>query len=93
MGRWEKDKRSPVSGIFPALTEMRSHKPFRSEEIEVNNPAFPAKTFRYRPLLSAILLIVLAVLILAARNNPVESVGEAAAVSAGHSAVALSVTP
>lgn len=61
--------------------------------MEVNNPAFPAQTFRYRPLLSALLLIVLAVLIFAARNSPVERVGEAAAVSAGHSAVALSLTP
>lgn len=59
----------------------------------MNNPVFPAQTFRYRPLLSAILLIVLAVLILAARNSPVERVGEAAAVSAGHSAATLSISP
>ena len=58
----------------------------------MNDAALSTQTFRYRPLLSAVLLIVLAVLIFAARNSPVERVG-AVAVSAGHSAVALSVTP
>lgn len=59
----------------------------------MSNPVFPASTFRHRTLLSAVLLIVLAVLVLAARNSPVERVGEAAAVSVGHPAVAVSIAP
>lgn len=51
------------------------------------------KTFRYRSLLSAVLLIVLALLILAARDGGVESRGGASALSAGNpvQAVALSI--
>lgn len=59
----------------------------------MNDLAFPAQTFRYRPLLSAVLLIVLAALIFAARSGSAERVGEAAAVNAGHPATAVSVTP
>ena len=53
------------------------------------------KTFRYRSLLSAVLLIVLALLILAARDGRMESGGGASALSAGQpaQAVALAIHP
>jgi hypothetical protein len=63
----------------------------------VNDVALPpiSRTFRYRSLLSAVLLIVLALLILAARSGHVERVGEAAALGSGQpvQAVALSINP
>ncbi|HSF42051.1 MAG TPA: hypothetical protein VLT87_19780 [Thermoanaerobaculia bacterium] len=54
-----------------------------------------SRTFRYRSLLSAVLLIVLALLILAARNGQVERASEAAALGSGQpvQAVALSINP
>ncbi|HSF40906.1 MAG TPA: hypothetical protein VLT87_14010 [Thermoanaerobaculia bacterium] len=54
-----------------------------------------SRTFRYRSLLSAVLLIVLALLILAARSGQVERASEAAALGAGQpvQAVALSINP
>lgn len=73
---------------------MRSHKPFRSKENAVNDLGLPKiQTFRYRPLLSAVLLIALATLILAARRGSAERMGGAAAVNAGPPAIAVSVTP
>ncbi|HEX6863015.1 MAG TPA: hypothetical protein VF414_09380 [Thermoanaerobaculia bacterium] len=53
------------------------------------------KSFRYRSLLSAVLLIVLALLVLAARDGGVGSGRGASALSAGQpvQAVALSIHP
>lgn len=53
------------------------------------------KTFRYRSLLSAVLLIVLALLVLAARDGRVEGRNGASPLGAGQpvQAVALSITP
>ena len=63
----------------------------------MNDVALPpiSRTFRYRPLLSTVLLIVLALLILAARSGPGKRVSEAAALGAGQpvQAVALSIAP